>query len=160
MNAQHLHLLLNHVPVLGSAFGLGLLAYGLWRKSDELKKTAFGVFVIAALLAVPVYLTGEPAEDGVKSLPGVSKAMIGQHEEAAEVAFTAIIVLGVIALIGLFLFRRGRVVQVWFASLMLVVAIVVTGLMAWTANLGGQVRHTEIRSSAASAAGKGVKHDA
>lgn len=76
MNAPHLHLLLNHVPVLGSAFGLGLLAFALWRKSDELKKTAFGVFVIAALLAVPGYLSGEPAEEGVESLPGVFKAII------------------------------------------------------------------------------------
>lgn len=159
MNAPHLHLLLNHVPVLGAAFGLGLLAFGLWRKSDELKKTSFGVFVIAALLAVPVYLSGEPAEEGVESLPGVSKAIIEQHEEAAEVAFTAIIVLGVIALVGLFLFRRGRVVPTWFTSLMLIASITVSGLMAWTANLGGQVRHTEIRSGAAPAADKGVKDD-
>jgi len=120
MNAPHLHLLLNHVPVLGAACGLGLLVFGLWRKSGELKKMTFGIFVIAALLAVPVYLTGEPAEEGVESLPGVSKAIIEQHEEAAEVAFTAIIVLGVMALIGLFLFRRDRAVSAWITSLMLV----------------------------------------
>ena len=37
MNATHLQLMLNHLPVLGSAFGLVLLIFGLWRKSDELK---------------------------------------------------------------------------------------------------------------------------
>jgi len=79
MNATHLHLMLNHLPVLGTAFGLGLLLFGLWRRSNELKKTALGVFVIIALAGVPVYLTGEPAEDGVESLPGVSKPIMEQQ---------------------------------------------------------------------------------
>ena len=151
MNATHLHLLLNHIPVLGTAFGLALLAFGLWRKSEDLKKAALGAFLISTLFAVPAYLTGEPAEDGVKSLPGVTKAVIEQHEDAASVAFTCIIALGVAALAGLVAFRRGKVVATWFSAMMLAASVVVSGLMAWTANLGGQVRHTEIRSSAPAA---------
>lgn len=147
MNATHLHLMLNHIPVLGTAFGLGLLVFALFRKSEELKKAAFGVFVIVALLAVPVYLTGEPAEDVAKPLPGVSKPLIEQHEEAAAVAFTGVVVLGVGALAGLIVFRRGKVVPAWFGSVMLVASLFVSGLMAWTANRGGQIRHTEIRSN-------------
>src|SRR5688500_14191615 len=98
MNLTHVHLMLNHVPVLATAFGLGLLVLAAWRRSDEVKKVALGLFVVGALLAVPVYLTGEPAEDAVEQLPGVSKAIIEQHEDAAAVAFTAIAVLGVAAL--------------------------------------------------------------
>jgi len=128
MNAPHLHLLLNHVPVLGTAFGFGLLAFGMWRKSSELQKAALGVFVFAALLAVPTYLTGEPAEDIVESLPGVAKVFIEQHENAASIALTGIVVLGVVALLGLFLFRRGRTVSASFATLMLVSAMAVSVL--------------------------------
>jgi len=73
MNLAHLHLVLNHLPVLGTGFGLALLIFGLWRRSDELKKTALGVLVLVALAAVPVYLTGEPAEELVQAVPGVSK---------------------------------------------------------------------------------------
>ncbi len=146
MNPTHLHLLLNHVPVLGTAFGLGLLLFGLWRKSDEIKKAALGVFVIVAVMAVPVYLTGEPAEDGVKSLPGVSEPLIEQHEQAASVAFTGVLVLGVAALGGLIILRRGKSVPAWCGLLMLAAALIVSGLMAWTANMGGQIRHTEIRA--------------
>ena len=148
MNATHLHLILNHLPVLGTAFGLGLLLFGLWRRSSELKKTALGVFVIVALAAVPVYLTGEPAEDGVESLPGVSKPVIEQHEKAAGVALTGVVVLGVAALGGLICFRRGRLLPAWFSVSLLATSMIVSGLMAWTANLGGQVRHTEIRANA------------
>ena len=147
MNLTHLHLLMNHAPVLGTIFGLGLLLFSFWRKSEELKNTALGVFVICAILAVPVYITGEPAEGLVKGLPGVSAALMEQHEEAAGVALTSVIVLGVAAIARFLLFRRGKMVPGWFGALMLVGALTVCGMMAWTANLGGQIRHSEIRSN-------------
>ena len=149
MNGAHLHLLINHIPVLGTFFGLALLAFAAWKRSDELRKAALGTFVIAALAAVTTYLTGEPAEDGVKGLPGVIAALIGRHEEAAGIALGGGIALGVVALGGLIWFRGGRPIKNWFSTLALAAAILVTGLMAWTANLGGQIRHTEIRSGAA-----------
>ena len=157
MNPTHLHLVLNHVPVLGTAFGLGLLIFGIWRRSEELKKTGLGVFDLVALMAVPAYFTGEPAEDVVKALPGVSKPIIEQHEKAATVAFTGVVVLGTAALAGLLLFRSGKRGPSWFGSLMLAGSLIVSGLMAWTANVGGQIRHTEIRSNASPPTSTGEK---
>ncbi len=152
MNPTHLHLMLNHIPILGIVFGLALLAYALWRKSEEIKKAALGTFLVAALVAVPAYLTGEPSEDSVKSLPGVAKAIVEEHEEAASVAFTGIVVLGVVALAGLLLFRQSRV-PIWFSTIILAASLIVSGLMLWTGNLGGKVRHTEIRAGASPPAG-------
>ena len=149
MNGAHLHLLMNHIPVLGTFFGLALLAFAAWKRSDELRKAAFGTLVIAALAGVATYLTGEPAEDGVKGLPGISTALIEHHEEAAGIALGGAIALGVLALGGLIWFRGGQPIKNGFSTLALAAAILVTGLMAWTANLGGQIRHSEIRSGAA-----------
>jgi uncharacterized membrane protein len=149
MNGAHLHLLINHIPVLGTFFGLALLAFGVWKRSDELRKAALGTFVIVALAAVATYLTGDPAEDVIKGLPGVSRAMIGRHDDAAGIALGGAIALGVLALGGLIWFRGGRQIKNWFSFLALAAAILVTGLMAWTANLGGQVRHPEIRPNTA-----------
>ena len=146
MNAAHLHLMLNHLPVLGTAFGLGLLAWAQWKRNDELRRVSLGVLVLVTLLAVPAYLTGEPAEDLVENLPGVSIVLIKQHEAAAQLAFTAQLVLGVGSLGGFIAFRRGRTIPNWFAGAMLALALVVAGLMARTANFGGEVRHPEIRS--------------
>ena len=158
MNPTHLHLMLNHVPIFGIVFGLALLAYALWRKSEEVKKAALGTFLVTALIAVPVYLTGEPSEDSVKSLPGVTKSIIEEHEEVASVAFTGVVVLGVAALAGLLLFRQSRV-PVWFSTIILAVSLIASGLMLWTANLGGKVRHTEIRAGASLPAGVHKNHD-
>ena len=146
MNPTHLHLLLNHVPVLGTVFGLGLLLFELWRRSEDIMKAALSVFVIVALLGVPVYLTGEPAEDGVKSIPGVSKPIMELHEKAATIAFIGVVVLGLAALAGLILYRRGKLLPSWFGVSVLAASLMVSDLMAWTANMGGQIRHTEIRS--------------
>ena len=149
MNVAHLHLLLNHLPVLGPIFGLALLLLGLWRESEPFKRVALGVLLVAALLAVPVYLTGEPAEDAVQMLPGVSKAITEKHEEVAVVAFTAMVALGAIALGGLIRYRGSRAVAPWFATVLLAATLLTSALMAWTAGLGGQVRHTEIRPASA-----------
>lgn len=157
MSFTHLHLMLNHVPVLGIGFGLGLLLLGLWRKNEELKKAALGLFVIVTLVSVPVYLTGEPAEDKVKSLPGIADPIIEQHEDAAAVAFSGIILVGVAALAGLLWFRCGRLAPAWFAWLMVATSLAATGLMAWTANVGGQIRHTEIRADSNLPAATGGK---
>src|SRR5689334_14228815 len=108
MNAPHLHLLLNHVPVLGTIFGLGLLAFAMVRRDPPLQRVACGVFVLAALLAVPAYLTGEPAEATVKGLPGVVDQLIERHENAAGVALGGVIALGLAALAGMLRFRGAR----------------------------------------------------
>jgi LPXTG-motif cell wall-anchored protein len=146
MNLAHLHLILNHLPVLGVPFGLALFGYGLWRKSDELKRAALAVLFLAALVTVPVYFTGEPAEDVVKGLPGVSRPMLGRHEDAATTAFIVVGIAGLAALAGLLIFRRNKTLPTWYAGLMLAASLAASGLLVWTANLGGQARHPEIRA--------------
>ena len=148
MNLTHRHLMLNHLPVLGIPFGFGLLLYGVFKKSEELKRTALGTLVIIAVLTIPAYLTGESAEEAVKSLPGVEEPFIEKHDDAAAIAFTALLALGVTAFVGLIRFRGARTLPSWFTHLVLATSVVVGGLMAWTANLGGQIRHTEIRPGA------------
>lgn len=138
----------NHIPVLGTVFGLLLLAYGMWKGSGELKRVALGVFVLVTVLAVPAYLSGEPAEDVVNGLPGVTHAVIEEHEEMAGVAFTAQVVLGVGALVLLIMGRKGKSLSNPMIVSALAAALIVSVLMAWTALLGGHVRHTEIRGSA------------
>ena len=145
MNPAHWHLMLNHIPVVGMAFGLALVSLALLRKSEELKRISLGFLIVIALLAIPVYLTGEPAEELVENLPGVSKSSIDQHEEAAQVAFAGVLVVGAAALGGLIFSRRRKLVSNWFSLIVLVLSLIVFALMARTANLGGLIQHAEIR---------------
>jgi uncharacterized membrane protein len=148
MNLAHVHLLLNHIPVLGTAFGLILLIVAILRNSEELRKACLGTFVVVALLAIPTYLTGDPAEDIVKNLPGVSKSIIEAHDDAASASLIALSILGAVSLFGSIFMRKSRPTPQWFTILLLGLSLIATGMMAWTANLGGQIRHSEVRSEA------------
>ena len=125
-------------------FGLGWLAFGVWRGIRDIAKAAIVMFVVAAVAAVPSYLTGGSAAGVIKGLPGFSDHILEQHQEVAGVTLAGCIVLGIVALAGLILFR-GRDIAGWYAVVLLAGALVVGSLVVWTANLGGQIRHSEIR---------------
>ncbi|MBK8464245.1 MAG: hypothetical protein IPL32_00300 [Chloracidobacterium sp.] len=149
MDLLHVHLLLNHFPVIGTIIGIALLLFGFVSKSDLLKRASLAMFFVLALLTIAVFLTGEPAEERVEKSAGVSKVLMEEHEEAALPALIGMEVTGCIALIGLFVsFRKSKFANIGFAAAM-VLSIVTFGLMARTANLGGQIRHAEIRSGTA-----------
>ena len=148
MNAVHVHLLLNHIPILGSIFGLLLLLYAVAKSSDELKKTSLGVFIITALMTIPVYLTGDGTAQIVSDLPGVSKEIIERHDNAATITIVAIELLGAMSLVSLWLSRKGQKLAGWRLILVLVLAVITSGLGIWTGGIGGQIRHTEIRAKA------------
>lgn len=145
MDMAYLHLVLNHFPLMGALFGTPILAYAIFRKNESLRNTALVIFVFAALIAIPVYLTGEPAEEIVEHLPGVSHDAIETHEDSAMFALIAAIAAGIVSAVGLFLAWQAKAAANIAAIAALVLGIGTAGLMARTANLGSEVRHTEIR---------------
>lgn len=157
MNPAHEHLLVNHFPVVTSFLGLLLLLWAGLRKSDELNQAALGVFVLGAVLAAPAYFSGEPAEERVENLAGVSKPLIEDHEEAAKAAAVAAGLLGALSAAGLVLSLRRRRARGALGAAIAVVTIVTAVLMGRAAHLGGQIHHPEIREPADSApdAGEG-----
>jgi hypothetical protein len=148
MNWAHLHLALNHVPVIGLPIVLLLLAWAIVRRSAELLKASFGLIILLAVVTVIVQVTGEPAEELVEGLPGVVESMVEAHEESALLGTIGVVVVGVIALFGLWRLGTGKILPRWYPSVVLIAGLTVAGMMVWIANLGGQIRHTEIRPSA------------
>ena len=145
MSLTHLHLVLNHFPMIGTIIGTGLLAFAIVTRKNDLVKTTLGIFVILAVISVAVYFTGESAEEAIEHLPGFSEAITERHEESASVATVTMAAFGVMCLGALVAFRRKQFPR-WITVASLVFAILTGGAMGYTAMLGGQVRHTEIRS--------------
>ena len=73
MDAVYFHLAMNHFPVIASIFGLLILGYGVLRRNDPLTYTGLVIMIVTGLVAIPVYLTGEPAEEVVEGLPVLSR---------------------------------------------------------------------------------------
>jgi uncharacterized membrane protein len=154
INWAHVHLMINHIPVIGLLGTLLLLIYAMVRRSEEVKMVSFGVLVLIALMTIAVFSTGLAAEDMVKKIPGVTESFIGRHEESADLALTGIEATGILALLGLVLRRRTGSLPKWNVIAVLVLSIISTIVVLYTADLGGEIRHTEIRESAASPAAR------
>lgn len=153
MNWAHVHLIINHFPVIGILGAILLLVYSLVRKSEEVKMMSLGVFAIIALLTLAVYFTGEAAEKIVKNLPGVTETYIGRHEEIASLTLVLMEILGITSVAGLVLLRRSGAIPKWVAVMILILSLITAVVVNLTANFGGQIRHTEIRDDVGSRAG-------
>ncbi len=159
MNQIHIHLLITHLPIIGSFMGGLVLAHGLWTRSDQTKIAAYNVFILSSIGAVIAYLTGEGAEEGVENLPGVIESTIKTHEEFALYAYIALIALGLASLVGLFLTIKNSPYTRKSAVLILLLSIIGFGLVARTGYLGGQIRHTEIANGANTPAAASAEED-
>jgi hypothetical protein len=146
MSAAHLHLLLNHIPILGTIFALLLLLYGMLKRNEDVERASLGAFIVTALITIPVYLTGDGAAEIIHNLPGVSIEIIRQHDSAATLTIVAIELLGAASLLSLWLLRRAVAIKGWMMIAVLVLALISSGLAVWTGGLGGQIRHTEVRA--------------
>jgi hypothetical protein len=142
--------------VVGVPLCAALLALARWRRSDELAAAASLLLVAIAIVAWAPYLSGEGAEEAVEDLAGVSHELIEGHEDAAQIAFVLVELLGAASLVHLLLARRrGRP---GLAVGLLVMSLVTTLLLIRAASLGGEIRHTELRGALSAPVGSAQGH--
>lgn len=144
MDWVHLHLALNHVPVLGTVFLFLLLCVGALRGSDELKRTSLAGFALLTLVSIPTKFTGDFAYEAVSEAAWLEVDRVEAHEQAADQATTAIFALGLASGIAWYRARRRNVTR-GNLIVTLILALLTCCLMGRAAYLGGQLRHTEIR---------------
>jgi hypothetical protein len=145
MNTAHLHLILNHLPVLGAPMLLALLAYGLGRRLPEVTRIALWCTAALGIVTIAVYLTGEPAEELVEALPTFDHDLVERHEDVAFWATTLLVGSAGLAGWVLWSWRRQGVQPRTTTQLVLaglVVGTLVTMVTAWT---GGPIGHPELR---------------
>jgi hypothetical protein len=137
--------MLNHIPILGAIFLALLLGFALWRNDPGIQRLTLASTILVALLTIPVYLTGEPAEDAIEHSAGFTEDMVEQHEERGEITLIVVLVTGAAALGTLVLARGGKALRPALVRLVLLGLVASSGIAAWTALDGGQIRHPELR---------------
>lgn len=149
VDTTHLHLIMNHVPTVGTVAALALLLLALLRRDETLKLAGLEVIFVIALLSMPVYMTGVAAQQKIQKMPGVSEAAMSVHQDAALAGFTVAEFAGFVAWIGLWQSRRrGRAAPGVIPAVVILTAASLA-LMGRAANLGGEIRHPEIAAAAA-----------
>lgn len=145
MNEAHLHLAVNHFPIIGTIFGLGILISGMLLKNNSLKNTAYSLFIIAAISAFISMSSGEGAEELVEDMPNIGKQIIHEHEEMAEKLALVLYLLGIVSIVGLYTNFKNNTKANLVSYITLVIAAVGVFLAQQTGTTGGEIRHTEIR---------------
>ena len=151
VDTTHLHLLLNHVPTVGTVAALALLLLAIVRRDEMLKLAGLEVIFVIALLSMPVYMTGVAAQHKIRKMPGVSDTAMSVHQDAALTGFTVAEFAGFVAWIGLWQSRRRGRAAPGVMTAVVVLSATSLALMGRAANLGGEIRHPEIVTAAASA---------
>ena len=146
MNNSHLHLVVNHLPIIFPMVGIILLFIGIFTKSEVTKRNAYIIFMLGAITSILAMATGENAEEAIENLPSVSENLIHTHEEAAELFAGLSYVLGGFSLFAHFSsWKKYSICK--FAPYVVGLFAIATLFFAQKAGTtGGEIRHTEIRS--------------
>ena len=147
MNFPHLHLLLNHFPIIGMIVAFALFAASFFGKNDDLRRGSYIAFAGIALISIPTFLSGVSARMILEDHPGVSTALMARHEGSAMLSIWFMEITGGLALAGLWQAQRLSRPARWNVFAVLVFSLLTLGLMARTGNTGGDIMHPEIRST-------------
>ncbi len=143
MNYAHLHLLLNHIPVIGSVIALGLFLISFFGKNEDLRRSSYILFATVALFTIPTFMTGFAAVGMVKG-PGVAD-LIRRHQGSALLSIWFMMITGTLALIGLWQSQTTKHPPRWNVIAVLLFSLLTFGLISRTSNTGGDIRHPEDR---------------
>jgi len=134
---------------LPAAWLLGLAGYAIGlvlSTALDLPSGPVIVWVLVALVTIPVFVAGDGAEDLLQDVSGIAPGRVSEHQKAAVFALVWAEAAGLCALYGLWARRRWRAYPRWMAAALLVLGLLLGSVMARTAYLGGQIRHEEARS--------------
>ncbi|MDA6071551.1 hypothetical protein NJT12_18170 [Flavobacterium sp. AC] len=145
MNGAHYHLVLNHLPIIIPIVGLLVLIGGFIVKSEIVKRTACCIFILGAITAFAATATGDGAEHVVKQIEGISKNLIHEHEEKAEVFALLSYVLGIGSIAALWSNWKEKSYADYIALALMVYSLAVLYSGRQTGTTGGEIRHSEIR---------------
>lgn len=137
----YIHLLSNHLPILGSLFGVLLLAIAFLKPQFHTTFSAYLLLLISGIGGLVAYFSGEDAEEHVEHIRGISHKVIHLHEEMAENTLIFIFLLTAAAVLGLWAERAEWSSRKKIALGTLVIGIIAFILFAFTGYLGGHIRH-------------------
>lgn len=146
MDELHLHLVVNHLPIIFPVVGIIILLTGIFSKSEITHRNAYLIFILGAVTSIVAMQTGENAENSATQIAGLSENLIEIHEEVSEIFATLTYVLGGISLVALILSFRNSDMSKYAPFVVGILAVVCLFFAQKVGTTGGEIKHTEIRT--------------
>jgi len=147
----HLHLAINHVPIIGLAVAcLPVLIGILFHSRGALASGLLAVILCAGTMPA-IMETGEGAQESFVDgsiEPGMDvagKAAFKEHSHRAKATAPVVYAAGILALVALLALIKFPRQAAWIGWAVLLGSALSIALSVWTAEAGGRIRHTEFR---------------
>jgi uncharacterized membrane protein len=147
MNFAHLHIVLNHIPSIGTVIGVVLFIASITQKSDRLKKLSLQILVVMALAVLPTYVSGNAAQRIIRSRTEIPQGLVEVHQNSAMATLVLMVITGTLAWFGLWQFRRYSRPGFGNTAVVLIFSVLTATAILRTGNLGGDISHPEIRAA-------------
>jgi len=145
-NVAHLHIAINHIPVVLIPAALLILAAGVWRRSEAVFRTGIVVAWVGVLSGLATYFTGDAAADLVmaaeKAQEKTLDPIVSEHDASAGWALGSAVLVAIAG--GWAWYRKGLRPEATVP--VLVLTALCTAILGRTALLGGRIRHPEARA--------------
>jgi len=147
----HLHIAINHVPIIGLAVScLPVLIGILFHSRGALASGLLAVILCAGFMPA-IMETGEAAQESFVDGsidPGMDvagKAAFREHSHRAKATAPVVYAAGILAAVSLLALIRFPRQAAWIGWAVLLGCALSVGLSVWTAEAGGRIRHAEFR---------------
>jgi uncharacterized membrane protein len=140
----YLHLVLNHFPVILTLVGTTGCIIGAARKSREAWTYGVITLAIAAVCAIPSWITGYQAHYILENRLRVPEGVVEPHELTAEATMWIMIPMGALAAFAWWRAReepRRGPSPPWVPPAILIAASMASIMLGVTAFLGGEIAH-------------------
>ncbi len=151
LTPAHLHLALNHIPIIGIAFASLPIVIGILAQS----RTTIAAGLLATLLCAgmmpTIMQTGKEAAHSFKEgktlppLDDAGKIALHMHDSRADKTGPVVYACAILALFALLALVKFPHAALWLSSAVLLGNIISISLGIWTAEAGGRIRHLEFR---------------
>src|SRR5262249_45817230 len=98
-NVAHLHIAINHIPVILIPTALAVLAAGVWRRSEAIFRTGIVIAWVGVLSGLATYISGDPAADLVmaseKAQEKTLDPIVSEHDASAKWALGSAVLVAV-----------------------------------------------------------------
>ncbi len=144
MDWAHIHIMINHFPVILTVMGAGAVLLAVGRPRRGIWLYAAVSLAMAALTVIPTYFTGEPAEAALNRPWYVARGAIHTHENAAKVAALLVVLAGLVALVAwrrLVRYPRELRMPGGLRAAVVATSLAAAAAIGYASLLGGRIVH-------------------
>lgn len=145
MNTAYLHILTVHLPVIGTPVLIIWMLSNLKNHSEKQWKWLYATTIFIGILTGVSYFTGPATADWVKThLTHYPQDLVENHALLGRLVFVLQTFASLIGIMALSSYWQGEKPSVKLPYILLIVLIITTLLLLYTAHLGGMIRRTDL----------------